>query len=135
MMVAVGVILFLTTQNIQDNARISEGFREGLIEVYEQLGLDDDSAWWNDKLAVRRLGHVIEYGLLGIASAIAVGDTRSKGVAKVVGLCVGISILDQVLKIFVPIRHFDVVDIGYDAIGALMGILITKAIIRLIKRA
>ena len=128
------MILFLTTQNIQDNAKISEGFREGLVEVYEKAGLESSTAWWNDKLAVRRLGHILEYGVLGIASGIAFCDSHRGGI-KAVMLCLIISILDQIIKIFVPVRHFDIVDIGFDIIGALIGILFTTGIIRLLKRA
>lgn len=128
------MILFLTTQNIQDNAKISEYFREWLVEVYEKAGLDSSAAWWNDKLAVRRLGHILEYGLLGLASGVAFCDSH-RGVIKAVGLCLIISILDQIIKIFVPVRHFDIVDIGFDLIGAVIGIGITTGIIRLLKRA
>ena len=124
-LVVVG-ILYLTTQNISDNARLSEGLRAVLVKVYERLGIDSSKAWWNDKLAVRRLGHVIEYGLLGVASGIAFIDGHRNGVSgvlKAVVLCLVISVLDQCVKIFVPVRHFDVVDIGYDLIGALTGVL------------
>lgn len=130
------MILFLTTQNIQDNAKISEGFREGLVEVYERLGMDSGNAWWNDKLAVRRLGHILEYGLLGIASVIVFFiDSHRFSVVKAVMLCLTISFLDQIIKIFVPVRHFDIVDIGFDLIGAVIGIGIAAGIIRLFKRA
>ena len=123
----VGGILFLTTQNINDSARISEGFRKLLIDFYERLGLDSSNAWWNDHLSVRRLGHILEYGLLGMASGIAFIDSQKRGVLKAIGLCLVISVLDQVIKIFVPVRHFDIVDIGFDLIGALTGVLVVTA--------
>ena len=125
----------MTTQKISDNARISEGFRKLLIDLYERLGLDSSNAWWNGHLSVRRLGHILEYGLLGIASGIAFIDSQKRGVLKAIGLCQVISVLDQVIKIFVPVRHFDIVDIGFDLIGAVIGIGITMGIIRLVKRA
>ena len=128
------MILFLTTQNIQDNAKISEGFREGLIKLYDEFGINSSGAWWNDKLAVRRLGHILEYGLLGLASGVAFCDSH-RGVIKAVIMCLIISIIDQTIKIFVPIRHFDIVDIGFDLIGAVIGIGITTGIIGLLKRA
>ena len=121
-MLVVAGILYLTTQNISDNARLSEGLRAVLVKVYERLGLDSSKAWWNDKLAVRRLGHVLEYGVLGIASGIAFIDGHRWDFLKVVVLCLLISVLDQCVKIFVPVRHFDVVDIGFDMAGAVIGI-------------
>lgn len=126
---------FLTTQNIQDNAKISEGFREGFIKFYDGFGTDGSGAWWNDKLAVRRLGHILEYGLLGMASAIAFCESHRLSVVKAVGLCLIISILDQIIKILVPVRHFDVIDIGFDLVGAVIGIGITIGLMRLMKRA
>ena len=129
------MILFLTTQNIQDNAKISEGFREGLIKLCDEIGIDNRGAWWNDKLAVRKLGHILEYGLLGLASGVAFCDSHRLSVVKAVGLCLIISIIDQTIKIFVPVRHFDIVDIGFDLIGAAIGIGITTGIIRILKRA
>ena len=108
-------ILFLTTQKISDNAAISERFRKLLIECYESAGIDSASAWWNDRLAVRRLGHVIE-------------SHRVNSILKAIGLCLLISVLDQTVKIFVPVRHFDIVDIGFDLIGAVAGVLIVTAV-------
>ena len=128
--VVVAGILFLTTQNISDNAAISERFRKLLIEFYESAGLDSANAWWNDKLAVRRLGHMLEYGVLGIASGIALIDLDShKGsILKAISLCLVVSVLDKTVKIFVPVRHFDIVDIGFDLIGAVAGVLIVTAV-------
>ena len=123
-------ILLLTTQNIHDNAMLSEGFRRLLVKIYDCLGLDSSSAWWNDQLAVRRLGHVIEYGLLGIASAVAVYDDRHRlrSVGMALLICLAVSMIDQCVKIFVPVRHFDVVDIGFDAVGAVIGVLLITVI-------
>lgn len=131
-------ILFLTTQNINDNARLSEGLRAVLVKVYERLGIDSNGAWWNDKLAVRRLGHILEYGVLGIASGIAMLDSHrsGSGLLKAIGLCMIISVLDQTVKIFVPVRHFDVVDIGFDMAGAVIGIgLVTAVGMMMMKRS
>ena len=136
--VVVAGILFLTTQNISDNAKLSEGLRGWLISLYERLDLDSSDAWWNDKLAVRRLGHILEYGVLGIASGIALIDLdshRVNSILKAIGLCLLISVLDQTVKIFVPVRHFDIVDIGFDMVGAVAGILIVTAVGRLVKKS
>ena len=127
-------ILFLTTQNISDNAKLSEGLRAALVRVYDMLGLDSTNAWWNDRLAVRRLGHILEYGALGIASSIAF-DSRKGSVLTAISLCLVISVLDQTVKIVVPVRHFDIVDIGYDLIGTVAGVLIAAAVGRLVKRS
>ena len=126
--VVVAGILFLTTQNISDNAAISERFRKLLIEFYERAGLDSDGAWWNDKLAVRRLGHILEYGVLGIASGIALIDLDSHRANSILK-----AIIDQTVKIFIPVRHFDIVDIGFALIGAVAGVLIVTVVKDLIE--
>lgn len=126
-------ILYLTTQNISDNAKLSEGVRSALVRFYDLLGLDSNNAWWNDKLAVRRLGHILEYGVLGIASGIAMIDFhRRDSILKAIGLCLIISLIDQIVKIFVPVRHFDIVDMGFDLIGAVLGIVVVTAVKTLI---
>ena len=122
-------------QNINDNAKLSEGVRESLIRVYDWLGLDSSTAWWNDQLSVRRLGHILEYVLLGIASGIAFIEAhRTRGILNAIGLCLFISVVDQVIKIFVPVRHFDVIDIGYDLIGAGLGIVLVTAVGLIVER-
>ena len=128
--VVIAGILLLTTQNIHDNAILSEGFRRMLVKIYDWLGFDSSSAWWNDQLAVRRLGHVIEYGLLGVSCAIAFWnrDHKIKSMVKAQLICLAVSVIDQCVKMFVPVRHFDVIDIGFDAVGAIIGVLIVTVI-------
>ncbi len=80
---------------------LSEGFR----------------SWIDSPVAVRRLGHVIEYFVLGAAAAISV---RKKRFALL--LCICISVADQVIKIYVPGRHFDRMDLTFDAMGYVIGL-------------
>ena len=128
-LIAVGVIISLTLMNTPKNVALSEQFRGWLVKACEKLGISTDT-WWNSSSGIRKLGHIIEYGLLGIASGIAFIDShrRLRGMGIALGVCIIVSVLDQVVKIFVPIRHFDIVDIGFDLIGAVGGILVMTGI-------
>ena len=122
--------------NTPKNVAFSEEFRKLLVKTCERLGINSD-AWWNSSSGIRKLGHIIEYGLLGIASGIAFidGFKGFKGTVLAIGLCITVSVLDQVVKIFVPIRHFDWTDIPFDIAGAVLGIGIVVIIKMVVKRA
>ena len=122
--------------NTPKNVAFSEEFRKLLVKTCERLGINSD-AWWNSSSGIRKLGHIIEYGLLGIASGIEFIDCFKgfKGTVLAIGLCITVSVLDQVVKIFVPIRHFDWTDIPFDIAGAVLGIGIVVIIKMVVKRA
>lgn len=122
--------------NTPKNVAFSEEFRKLLVKACEKLGISSD-AWWNSSSGIRKLGHVIEYGLLGIASGIAFisSDRWFKGTAFALILCIAVSVLDQCVKIFVPIRHFDWTDIPFDIVGSLAGIGLVMIITVIMRRA
>ena len=122
--------------NTPKNVAMSEEFRKLLVKAFERLGISSDT-WWNSSSGIRKLGHVIEYGLLGITSGIAFidGSRVFKGTVIALALCTTVSVLDQVVKIFVPIRHFDWTDIPFDIAGSLVGVGIVVIIKMLAERA
>ena len=79
----------------------------------------------------RRLAHVYEFGLFGLFTALMMltvpcpakktgyssGTRVSIRLGIAVALCAAVSVLDQVHKIFVEYRHFDLLDLRLDAIG------------------
>ena len=135
-MVAVLIIASLTLQYTPKNVEMSERFRLALSTLSQKLGISAENAWWNTGSGIRKLGHIIEYGMLGLASGIAFFDSHRvvKDVVISLAFCIAISVVDQVVKIFVPIRHFDVTDIPFDIIGAVGGILIMTGICGLFSR-
>ena len=122
--------------NTPKNVAMSEEFRKLLVKTCERLGISSDT-WWNSSSGIRKLGHVIEYGVLGLASGIAFinSDRWAKGTVIALALCIAVSFIDQVVKIFVPIRHFDWTDIPFDIVGSLVGIGIVVIIKMLAERS
>ena len=79
---------------------------------------------------IRRVAHTVEFffvGLFSSAAAACLGERilRTRLRCLLVPLfCVVCSVGDQVHKIFVPGRHFDVVDLGFDAAGYIVAMLL-----------
>ena len=135
-MVAVLIIAYLTLQYTPKNVEMSERFRLALSTLCQKFGLDSSNAWWNTGTGIRKLGHIIEYGMLGLASGFAFFDSHRmvNGVVISFAFCIAISVVDQVVKILVPIRHFDITDLPFDVIGSVAGILLMTGICSLFSR-
>lgn len=88
---------------------------------------------------IRRVAHTVEFFFVGLfASLVAVcldkrvSPTRLWCVS-VLAFCAVCSVGDQVHKIFVPGRHFDMIDLGFDAAGyvtAMLLVLLAAALVR-----
>ena len=115
---SVTMIGFLTVVN-KGNMSLSESCRHAVSVLYRKIGLDPENAWWNDVAHFRKLGHAFEYFVLGMSSKALV-DKASISVI----ICMFISFLDQILKIFIPLRHFDITDMVFDAFGYFIGIFL-----------
>lgn len=89
---------------------------------------------------IRRVAHTVEFFFVGLfASLVAVcldkrvSPTRLWCVS-VLAFCAVCSVGDQVHKIFVPGRHFDVVDLGFDAAGYIAAMLLVLLAAVLVQR-
>lgn len=75
---------------------------------------------------IRRVAHTVEFAFVGLfATAAAVfllpWQFRSwRAKVPVVAFCAVCSLIDQTHKLFVPGRHFDPVDLAFDAVGYLL---------------
>ena len=88
---------------------------------------------------VRRVAHTVEFFFVGLfASVVVVCFSRRpwsvcSRCVPVLLFCAVCSVGDQVHKIFVPGRHFDVIDLGFDAAGyvtAMLLVLLAAALVR-----
>ena len=108
---------------------LSESFRAILLKLYAKAGTDVSDQWWNNSVGIRRVGHVIEYFILGLCAGVAF-EKKWKGLL----LCIAVSICDQIAKIFVPVRHFDIGDLPFDIVGMVAGLAITAVIATAVKK-
>lgn len=90
---------------------------------------------------IRRVAHTVEFFFVGLfASLVAVcldkrvSPTRLRCVS-VLAFCAVCSVGDQVHKIFVPGRHFDMIDLGFDAAGYVVAMLLVLLAAALVQRA
>lgn len=79
---------------------------------------------------IRRVAHTVEFffvGLFASAAAACLGEclpcARFRYVLAAL-FCAVCSVGDQVHKIFVPGRHFDMIDLGFDAVGYVTAMLL-----------
>lgn len=90
---------------------------------------------------IRRVAHTVEFFFVGLfASATAACLSECLPCARfryVLALlfCAVCSVGDQVHKIFVPGRHFDIIDLGFDAAGYVTAMLLVLLAAALARRA
>ena len=125
LVLALIIIFGLTVQNTGDNVNFSERCRAYAVKIAEHLNIDTQNAWWNTPAHFRKIGHVIEYFILGMGLYFAL----RMPILSII-LCTGVSILDQYIKMHVPFRHFDITDIPFDVAGGVIGIFAMVMIIR-----
>ena len=79
---------------------------------------------------IRRVAHTVEFFFVGLFASTTVaclGECLSYARLRCVPLlafCAVCSVGDQVHKIFVPGRHFDMIDLGFDAAGYVVAMLL-----------
>lgn len=90
---------------------------------------------------IRRVAHTVEFFFVGLfaSSAVVCLDKRMSltrlRCVPVLAFCAVCSVGDQVHKIFVPGRHFDVIDLGFDAAGYVVAMLLVLLAAALARRA
>ena len=79
---------------------------------------------------IRSVAHTVEFFFVGLFASLAavcldkrVPPTRLRCVP-ILAFCAVCSVGDQVHKIFVPGRHFDMIDLGFDAAGYVVAMLL-----------
>ena len=129
LVLALILIFGLTVQNSSENVNFSERCRVYAVKIAEHLNIDTENAWWNTKTHFRKIGHVIEYCILGMGLYFAL-----RMPILCIILCTGVSFLDQYIKMHVPLRHFDITDIPFDVAGGVIGICAIAIIIRCFRK-
>lgn len=124
------MIIVLTFQPSTGSVELSEGFRQFFMQLFKiDAAAGDVPRWALDGHWFRTLMHIPEYFLLGTAVAIAFDNKKL-----CMGICAAIGLLDELIKIWLPGREFDPVDLGFDILGAAAGIAFVFVIALLINR-
>ena len=123
--IAVLLILILTLLSPTDSMKLSEIFRQLGIELLHPA---PDVRWATDSHWFRSLLHVPLYLILGVAVAL-----WQKRFWPSAAICAGIGLLDETLKIFLPVRHFEAGDLLFDAVGFVVGILLVLVVRRVLQ--
>lgn len=111
LILAVAMVLFFTFQDAEGTTRLSESVRQWL----ENRGLRIESH------ALRSNIHILEYFIVGLA-VLAFGASRGWTVVISVIVCGAIALLDESIKVLLPTREFDVVDLIKDWVGVAVAI-------------
>ena len=112
-------ILLLTLQDAAGTVKLSEGLRLWL----ERFGLKSDFH------SIRSNAHLVLYFLFGIVLCLYGRECGWRWWAILaMGCCVGL--IDEGIKVLLPTREFDFVDLVKDWVGVAVAVLV----IRLIKR-
>ncbi len=108
------VIILLTLQSPKETLSLSREIQEFCKSIFP----DASGRWIIDMHWFRSLLHLPLYFALGCVVSFQV-----KKKWKAVAFCGFVALSDEILKIFISTREFEVRDLAIDAIGFLIGIL------------
>ena len=120
------LIFGLTFQNSQASKQLTENTQIAIDRVIASNR--SSSYWWNDYIFMRKLGHLVEYIPLGLSTCFAFRGWRA------LMFCVVVSFADQLIKEILPGREFDWIDMPFDFIGYVVGILAMAIVLRISNR-
>ncbi len=117
LILAVGMVLFFTLQSSEGTTSLSEAVRHWLMDC----GIKIDSH------SLRSNIHFLEYFILSLA-VIGFGKNRNWKIITCVFISCMIGLVDEGIKVLLPTREFDLVDLVKDWAGvglaaALLGFL------------
>ncbi len=124
-----GVVLLLVGTGTVLWAAQKQGFATGLWpflrRVYTALGIEQETASWLIPLTRKAL-HIPAYAAIGFVAAWALRPRYKWAflVAMLVAVC------DEMLQSSNPMRHGQLRDLALDAVGAVLGILLARWLIR-----
>ena len=127
-----GMIWFFSSQSAEDSTLLSGGIAEWLLERlrpgYTEAQLSGFSA------LLRKLAHMAEFALLGQALiCLFTGLFPGRGLGRpalgALAAAVPLAALDEGHQIFVSGRAPELMDIGIDTLGALLGVALTAMIL------
>ena len=116
----IAVILFLALLNPHETWQLSYSVQQFLIKLFHQ-NHQYLPRWVSDLRWLRIIAHIPIYFILGLIVRVFLfrGGTSAL-------VCFGVSLLEETLKFFLPTREFGWIDLGFDALGYLFGVLLIE---------
>ena len=124
-LICMGIIFSLSAQIAEESQDLSDSFIRNLFEF---LGIELKSDF------VRTIAHMLEFMGLSLLIFNAVYSTWNLKLTPIIAF-VGTSlyaITDEIHQIFVPGRAFQISDVLVDSIGALIGVIVSFVILKII---
>lgn len=121
------VILYLSLQSKEASMEVAKLAQQIITDTVNIPVKNPDCSWFYNVAKLRKLAHVPEYFLLGVAvslSWVMYTDRIRNVLFRSVFMCFTVSLLDQLVKRFIAGREFDVSDMAFDNVGYVMGIII-----------
>lgn len=107
------VISFLTFQSRNNTEELSNSIRYWI----NSIGITISGK------QLRSNAHIVEYCFLGITLS-KYGFTSNKKIGWIISVGFGIGLIDEMLRIFLPTREFELIDLMKDWLGIILGIKI-----------
>ena len=121
----VSVIIGLTLQNIEQTGNLTNSVRQTIIATAESNGITREQvveSWWSNPNLLRKSAHFFEFLWLGVTTMFGVINSWDRKQINIsIAICLGVSLLDQIVKNFVPGREFDLTDLPLDFLGYMVG--------------
>ena len=136
-----GIIFLFSNQNSEKSGKLSSPIQNTLFD--STLGKKEYNTVKERNMAHLKLGkavrstaHFLLFTVLGVLSLVACMTFKMKLwqsvlLASVWGWLYGV--LDEVHQIFVPGRTFELIDVGADALGVALGVVLTLMVIAIRK--
>lgn len=117
LLIVAGAVLYLTFQSPQETTSLSEAFREKAMLIGYKGG----------SIRFRSDIHLVEYFIVGIAVAVfGIVMKYPVWIPGVMGC--GFGLIDECIKILLPTREFDAVDLIKDCAGVWLAVAVVYGV-------
>lgn len=129
-----GVIFYLSAQPAEESSELSTGLMHVLLQYIERIAVVDEGFFHH---IIRKIAHLFAYFILGILAMFAFEKQKwhslYQGIIAYI-ICVLYAMSDEIHQLFVPGRSGEIGDVGIDASGALLGILLYILLQKIFRR-
>jgi hypothetical protein len=96
----------------------------GLIFVFSSIPSNEMPNFGSADLTIKKLGHMAGYALLANAFLFGLGTDKPYSIWVALVLTVLYAFSDELHQLYVPGRNASLIDVGIDALGAVLGLLL-----------